>query len=65
MSSIKFNIPHGIEAKAFISWVNFYTQNETKRCRILLAEIILRLEKLQKLKKKRNKLHRIITNCNK
>lgn len=40
-------IPHGMKAQQFIDHVNFTTTNEAKRCRILLAEVLLRLEKLQ------------------
>ena len=40
-------VPHGTNAKSFINWVNLFTTNEDKRCRILLAEILLRLEKLK------------------
>jgi len=43
-------IPHGIPAKYFIDWVNFYTQNEAKRCRLLLAEVLLKMEKNNKQK---------------
>lgn len=45
-------IPHGIPAKDFIDWVNInipqslVESGEAKRCRILLAEILLRLEKM-------------------
>ena len=41
------SIPHGIPAKDFIDYVNMLTGNESKRCRILLAELLLRIEKLQ------------------
>jgi len=39
-------IPHGIPAQAFIDFVNLSTADEAKRCRILLAEVLLKLEKL-------------------
>ena len=39
------NIPHGIPAKDFIHFVNTMTMDEAKRCRILLAEVLLRMEK--------------------
>lgn len=39
-------IPHGLPAKDFIDWVNkFGSQDEARRCRILLAEVLLRMEK--------------------
>ena len=41
------SIPHGIPAKDFIDYVNMLTGNESKRCRILLAELLLRIEQLQ------------------
>jgi len=41
-------IPHGIPAQAFIDFVNLSTADEAKRCRILLAEVLLKLEKLTK-----------------
>lgn len=37
-------VPHGIPARDFIDWVNRFTQDEAKRCRILLAELLLRTE---------------------
>ena len=40
-------IPHGIKAQKFIDHVNMTTLDEAERCRILLAEVLLRLEKLQ------------------
>lgn len=40
-------VPHRIPAEQFIDWVNFHTRDEAKRCRILLAEVILRLEEIK------------------
>ena len=40
-------IPHGLPAQQFIDHVNFMYQNDGKRCRILLAELLLRVESLQ------------------
>jgi len=35
-------------ASNFIDYVNMYSTDETKRCRILLAEVLLRLENIEK-----------------
>lgn len=43
-------VPHGIPVRAFIDWVNFESQDEARRCRLLLAEVLLRLEKLEPVK---------------
>lgn len=40
-------IPHGLPAQQFIDHVNFWHQDEAQRCRILLAELLLRVESLQ------------------
>lgn len=45
-------VPHGMPAKEFIDWVNFYTNDEAKRCRIMLAQVLLRMEELSKSYKK-------------
>lgn len=56
------NIPHGISAQKFIDFVNEYFTHEesftsgslftnvteARRARILLAEVLLRLEKIEK-----------------
>lgn len=36
------------EIEEYIDRVNFYTQDEAKRCRILLAEVLKSLDKLNK-----------------
>jgi hypothetical protein len=41
-------VPHGIPAKTFIDQVNLMTMDEATRSRILLAEVLLRLEKIEK-----------------
>lgn len=46
------SVPHGMPAKEFIDWVNFYTNDEAKRCRIMLAEVLLNMERLHKAYKK-------------
>lgn len=48
-------IPHGIPAKKFIDWVNMFTLNEPRRCRILLAELLLRVESLSVIKEGKDK----------
>jgi len=41
------SIPHDeMPAQEFIDFVNFNTTDEAKRCRILLAEVLIKLEKL-------------------
>lgn len=46
------SVPHGIPAKEFIDWVNHYTLNDAKRCRILLAEVLIQMEILNNAYKK-------------
>lgn len=41
-------IPHGLSAQKFINHINFRFNDESTRCRILLAEVLLRLERLEK-----------------
>lgn len=36
------------EVEGFIDWINLTTRDETKRCRLLLTEVLLRLEQVQK-----------------
>ena len=41
------SIPHDeMPVQEFIDFVNFNTTDEAKRCRILLAEVLIKLEKL-------------------
>ncbi|MCG3203991.1 MAG: hypothetical protein KCHDKBKB_00668 [Elusimicrobia bacterium] len=56
------NIPHGISAQRFIDWVNVNIQKpvelfggalEARRSRVLLAEVLLRLEKIEKILKEK------------
>jgi len=49
------SIPHDeMPAQEFIDFVNFNTADEAKRCRILLAEVLLKLEKLTSRRAERN-----------
>jgi len=49
------SIPHDeMPAQEFIDFVNFNTTDEAKRCRILLAEVLIKLEKLISRKAERN-----------
>jgi hypothetical protein len=41
-------VPHGIPAKDFIDHINFMYSDEAERCRILLAEVLYRLEEINK-----------------
>ncbi len=51
-------IPHGISAQKFIDFVNktfmpnAFDNNEARRSRILLAEVLLRLEKIENILQK-------------
>ncbi len=44
-------VPHlEMSASDFIDYINLKTMDESKRCRILLAEVLYRLEKLEESK---------------
>ncbi len=44
-------VPHlEMSASDFIDYINMKTMDESKRCRILLAEVLYRLEKLEESK---------------
>lgn len=44
---INKQVPHGIDVDEFIDWVNWNFSDESKRSRVLLAEVLKRLDRME------------------